>query len=562
MTLGAPTLRPRTWLAGLFVVSLLISLPGIGAQRPIDAHEAFVARTATEMSRRGEWAVPWFNDEIRLQKPPLSYWLAMGVHAAAGGARNETVREWEARLPSVIAGGLLAVVTALLGWVMLESLTLGLFAGAMVSTTQGFVIWSHSAQPEMVYAFFCGVELLGLALAARVRSEAGTARRAFGASVLAWIGFAGAVLAKGPLLPTFILAGGILGLALSRPRPRIAGVVQPLLGLLIIAVIVVPYFAWVAMHLDGAVELWRSQMFNRTGGVSEAWWRPLELFYVVRALELLLPWSAMLPAGVLYLRLRRGRATPTERVVFYATMLTPIVLSFSAGRKGYYLLPVLSPLCVIIVGAAAELTRRWRGSDKGQRRIGRMLRVQAVLGSLGVVAAILILQRRWELTPLSMPTLVATGTALALALSFCGMAWRLGALRVTHGRAVMYLLAAAACGVLAIGESGIGWRVPLFTGGEFAREVGEALPKDRELVEVNGDVQVLVYYVDRTVRRVERKGLPTTLAAPARALFVDTESSLAQYGANSRVLVRERVPAHEDAMVLIEAAGEVRKAPL
>src|SRR6185295_2649298 len=85
VTLGAPTLRPRTWLAGLFVVSLLISLPGIGAQRPIDAHEAFVARTATEMSRRGEWAVPWFNDEIRLQKPPLSYWLAMGVHAAAGG---------------------------------------------------------------------------------------------------------------------------------------------------------------------------------------------------------------------------------------------------------------------------------------------------------------------------------------------------------------------------------------------------------------------------------------------------------------------------------------------
>jgi 4-amino-4-deoxy-L-arabinose transferase-like glycosyltransferase len=562
VTLGAPTLRPRTWLAGLFVVSLLISLSGNGAQRPIDAHEAFVARTATEMSRRGEWAVPWFNDEIRLQKPPLSYWLAMGVHAAAGGARNETVREWEARLPSVVAGALLAVVTALLGWVTLGSLTLGLFAAAMLATTQGFVVWSHSAQPEMLYACFCGVELFGFALAAHRIDQPDSGRSALRAAAFAWIGFALAVLTKGPLLPVFILVGAILGLALSRPRPRIARVVQPWIGLAILAVIVVPYFAWVAMHLEGAVELWRSQMFSRTGGVSEAWWRPLEMYYVVRALKVLLPWSALLPAAVLYLRLRRGRATPTERLVFFAAVVAPIALSFSEGRKSYYLLPVLPPLCVLMAGAAAELARRWRESEETQRRIGRVLRAHAVLGGLGVVAAGVLLSRRWDVTPLSATALVATCAALALALAFCVIAWRHGAARSAHERSAAYLLAAAACGGVAIGQSGLGWSVSRFTGGAFAREVGQALPRDRDLAEVDGDIQVLIYYADRPVRNVERDGLPAALAAPVRALFVDTESSLAQYGANSRVLVRERVPAHEDAMVLIESAGEPRKAPL
>ena len=40
-----------------------------------DSNEAFYAQTPREMVERGDWLVPYFNGEPRLNKPPLSYWV-------------------------------------------------------------------------------------------------------------------------------------------------------------------------------------------------------------------------------------------------------------------------------------------------------------------------------------------------------------------------------------------------------------------------------------------------------------------------------------------------------
>ena len=77
----------RRWMIWLFVVSTLIAFNGI-AWLPLDGHEAFVVQTAQEMRERGDWIVPYFNAKPRLTKPPLSYWLTMGIAAAPASVRS------------------------------------------------------------------------------------------------------------------------------------------------------------------------------------------------------------------------------------------------------------------------------------------------------------------------------------------------------------------------------------------------------------------------------------------------------------------------------------------
>ena len=278
--------RPRLWLAGLFLLALVLAAPGNGASRPLDAHEVFVARTATEMARRGEWLVPWFNGEVRLQKPPLAYWLVMLTHDLAGGDPEGPVAEWEARAYSVVAAAMLAALVALLGWAVFDRLAVGVVAGALFATSYAYLMWARTAQAEMLYALCAGVELLGFVLAWRWRDDP---RRALLATLLAWAGFSAAVLAKGPFVPLFFLAGAALGLALSEGWRRMLAVVRPGLGALVVTCLVVPYFIALQRREPQAFAFWLSQMFDRTGGVEQAWWRPLELYYLVQAFKLCLP---------------------------------------------------------------------------------------------------------------------------------------------------------------------------------------------------------------------------------------------------------------------------------
>jgi 4-amino-4-deoxy-L-arabinose transferase-like glycosyltransferase len=163
----------------LIVCCLLAALsvaPNNGANRPLNAHEILVAQTATEMQERGDYLIPYYNGTIRLEKPPLPYWLSILVHRFIGdapqpSARGDSsalrVREIEARIPSLAAGILLLVATFQLGAAGFGDARVGLAAAAMLATTYFFFLFSRSARPEMLYASFCALQMLGIAGAIR-----------------------------------------------------------------------------------------------------------------------------------------------------------------------------------------------------------------------------------------------------------------------------------------------------------------------------------------------------------------------------------------------------------
>ena len=94
--------------ATLFFACVLFHIPGTWSLPLIDRDEPRFAEASREMIERGNYIVPYFNNQLRLDKPPLTYWAQVASYRIFG----ET--DFAARFPSAIAAALTAVL--ILAW--------------------------------------------------------------------------------------------------------------------------------------------------------------------------------------------------------------------------------------------------------------------------------------------------------------------------------------------------------------------------------------------------------------------------------------------------------------
>jgi len=92
----------------LFFGCVLFHLAGIWSLPLIDRDEPRFAEASREMIERGDYIVPYFNNHVRFDKPPLAYWAQVTSYKVFGQ------NDFAARFPSAIAAALVAVV--LLAW--------------------------------------------------------------------------------------------------------------------------------------------------------------------------------------------------------------------------------------------------------------------------------------------------------------------------------------------------------------------------------------------------------------------------------------------------------------
>src|SRR5437868_12577373 len=109
----------------LLAVTAALTLPGLGSISLWDIDEGLNAEAAREMLESGDWVVPSFNFKPRTAKPPLLYWAQALAYQTFG------VTEFAARLPSVIAAVLAALLTYRLGRRMFSPMT-GLLAALIL----------------------------------------------------------------------------------------------------------------------------------------------------------------------------------------------------------------------------------------------------------------------------------------------------------------------------------------------------------------------------------------------------------------------------------------------
>jgi 4-amino-4-deoxy-L-arabinose transferase-like glycosyltransferase len=92
----------------LFFGSALFHLAGTWSLPLIDRDEPRFAEASREMIQRADYVVPYFNNQLRLDKPPLAYWAQIASYRIFGES------DFSARFPSAIAAALTALV--ILAW--------------------------------------------------------------------------------------------------------------------------------------------------------------------------------------------------------------------------------------------------------------------------------------------------------------------------------------------------------------------------------------------------------------------------------------------------------------
>lgn len=193
------------WL--LLLLAALLLLPGMDTLPLVDRDEPRFSQATIEMEARGQWIVPYFNNEYRFDKPPLTYWWMQAHYWLLGHS------ELAARMHSAAAAWLAACGIFALGRRMFHART-GLLAAAAFMASLQVLIHGRLAVADMpmvlavIWMMHAGWSLFQ-AKNWRPFSAAFT-----GLGAAAAIGF----LAKGPIALLVPLLSWLLYTLMRQPR--------------------------------------------------------------------------------------------------------------------------------------------------------------------------------------------------------------------------------------------------------------------------------------------------------------------------------------------------------
>lgn len=335
-------------LLGIFMLAWLSLFAGINTI-PIEQHEAYVLQAAREMAVNMEWVVPYFNDEPRLNKPPLNYWLTLGI--AALDPFSTDVEPWHGRAWSLSAALLLVLMTAYMGNKLYGPPT-GFLASAFLLASKGFTVFSHDARPDFLYAALSVLQLYAWIAAWRARDKSQAQRLNAG---LGWL-FAGlATLAKGPQVPAVFLCGFLLFLLCGVDRSRVLTVLRPFSGMLIWLTLCLPWWLLLQERVGVlGVDLGNSQLSGSLLVISSLK-EILNFFYLSRLLDFLLPVSLLVPLLYLLNRKRYGKFDESSRLLLYVVLFFLLVFTLAGHQRSRYMLPLL-PLVSLMLAAVVTRT--------------------------------------------------------------------------------------------------------------------------------------------------------------------------------------------------------------
>lgn len=309
---------------------MLIGLLFGSAERAIDKiQEARIAETSREMVISNNWLVPHYNGELRLQKPPLTYWTTALSYKIFG------VSEQAARVPSLIFGVLCGLL--LLVWLK-EAINTDVAVNSMLVLATSFLglRYFRSAEADATLLFFVSFA-----------SFAGYQWLiTFHKKYIYWfmlaigLGF----LTKGPAgiaIPLLTLVGYAVA---TKQLKSLTGLVSPV-GVAIFVVSAFAWYAWILITMPDAAQHFFSRQVDETF-VSGTHRQPF-YWYLAHATEFFAPWSLLLvPAGVWYYQHR-----PFHNIVLFALiwlLVVFVLLTFTVNKQTQYALLFLPPIAILL----------------------------------------------------------------------------------------------------------------------------------------------------------------------------------------------------------------------
>lgn len=311
---------------------------------PMDAHEVFVVQTTQEMHDRGNWLVPWFNDQPRMKKPPLNYWLTGAAAWLSGSLEN--IQPWHGRIISVMAGLAMLVLVYLLGLKLYNS-SIANLSVLMLATSMGLFTYSHDARPDMLFAFLCTAGYTAFTLALY-------SQKTFNKKILIyamWAAYGLATLSKGPHMPVIFLLASLLFCFIRKMSWReIINLVKPVTGLVLFSLLTAPWWYYLNQELGGGI-LHKTQLSGSLFAINP--FNLLNFYYFYRPLILMLPWAIFLPYTVKHFMSGKQYAHSNQLLLLYL-LLPVLVLGLGNQQRWFYMLPSIVP-AVILLAAGVNI---------------------------------------------------------------------------------------------------------------------------------------------------------------------------------------------------------------
>jgi 4-amino-4-deoxy-L-arabinose transferase-like glycosyltransferase len=357
----------------IFLGCLLLHVAGTWSLPLIDRDEPRFAEASREMRERGDYIIPYFNNEFRFDKPPLTYWFQIASYRIFGE------NDFAARFPTVVAAALVALVVFAWGK-RVRDVRVGRWAAIIFTLSLQTFIHGKAAVADMWLVLFvtlahrAGWELLDfnaqrqtvrarLADNAQPRTGSGLSNgeRSIGYWwALFYVSLALAFLAKGPIGWTPLLTVAIAQSSVRQEcfAARFKFVRGVLLMLALVCLWGIP--ALVQTHGEffrigiGKHVIERSIVTMEGHGASSIWmYLALLPFYFIGIFVSFFPWSIKLPA--LWKNLRAHRDA-TDQFLLAGTLIVFGIFTFVQTKLPHYTLPAF-PLLALLVARRFDCLR-------------------------------------------------------------------------------------------------------------------------------------------------------------------------------------------------------------
>jgi len=398
----------------LFFGCVLFHIAGTWSLPLIDRDEPRFAEASREMIERGNYIVPYFNNQLRLDKPPLTYWAQVASYHIFGE------NDFAARFPSAIAAALTAL--SILGWGRrIGGEKLRWWAAIIFTLSLQTFVHAKAAVADMWLVLFVTLaHWAGYELFQRPRSNAQrptpnserinqTSNIKHQTSLWWWIFYLSlglGFLAKGPIAWTPLLTVAVLIIYTRNWQAvrRFKFAPGVLLTLVVVALWGIP--ALIQTHGEFfTVGIGRhvvSRSFTTLeghGANSVAMYLLLLPFYFVTIFVSFFPWSIKLPwlvqklwrerkVGVIHLRQGyggqaaagySGNLTDTYLITGIAIIFT--IFTFVSTKLPHYTLPAF-PLLALL------LARYWRPAANS--RLSLFASIAAITACVWIAIALLV----------------------------------------------------------------------------------------------------------------------------------------------------------------------------
>ena len=305
------------------------------SERAIDKiQESRIAETAREMVMLDEWVVPYHNGEIRLQKPPLTYWLTAASYKLFG------VSALSARLPS-------AIFSLLTAWLMFiwakRQLNLTVACNIVLVFISTFIglRYFRSGEADTVFIFFISLACYsGFKLFEVAKLDLVNKQHVWLFMMALGLGF----LTKGPAAIAIPILTILIYAFSIKQLPTLKCLLSPA-GLSIFAFTAFAWYAWILLTMPEIAQHFFSRQVDETF-ISGTHKQPI-YWYLAHALDFFVPWSLLfIPAGIWCYKNR-----PLPKIILFSLIWLGVVfvlLTFTVNKQTQYALLMLPPIVIIL----------------------------------------------------------------------------------------------------------------------------------------------------------------------------------------------------------------------